>query len=414
MLKALRRRKLGFWRSLGRSNRWFPRKLIVTREGKFLIFITIGLGFAAINTGNNLLYLVLGLLLSIITISGVLSESSLRGVKVTRVYPDLLTVGEPTLLRVDVQNTNTWRASFNLELHEICDSGALASRPGYMLHLAPKERSAAFIVAVAQRRGPIETEGLEIATRYPFGFARKGRFLPDASRFLALPRVRRLDALPFGIVERGDAVNARRVGLGDEFHGLRDARAGDSTHDIHWKVSARRDRLIAKEREAEATRIVVVALLNLAPPGAKDPSALDLACETAASLCSALLGRTYAVGFEALGIAVAPSRGPGAVEALRKALGALRPADMDVPAEWPLPDPEWATARADAQSTRDAVARGRPLALRPALAEPGHDRILLRFAAHAHIAIEGSFHHIVDLDDEGHPRAATEPTSEAA
>ena len=32
MAKALRRR-LGFWRGIGRSNRLFPRKLEVTREG---------------------------------------------------------------------------------------------------------------------------------------------------------------------------------------------------------------------------------------------------------------------------------------------------------------------------------------------------------------------------------------------
>ena len=39
-----------------------PRRLRFTREGKYFIGITFGVGFAAVNTGNNLLYLVLGLL----------------------------------------------------------------------------------------------------------------------------------------------------------------------------------------------------------------------------------------------------------------------------------------------------------------------------------------------------------------
>jgi len=65
---------------LSRLRRWFrpPRRLKLTREGKYFIGITFGVGFAAINTGNNLLYLLLGMLLSMIVVSGVLSELSLR------------------------------------------------------------------------------------------------------------------------------------------------------------------------------------------------------------------------------------------------------------------------------------------------------------------------------------------------
>ena len=41
--------------------RWKPpRRLKLTREGKYFIGVTFGVGFAAINTGNNLLYLLLG------------------------------------------------------------------------------------------------------------------------------------------------------------------------------------------------------------------------------------------------------------------------------------------------------------------------------------------------------------------
>ena len=55
-----------------------PRKLKVMREGKYYLGITLGVGFAAINTGNNLLYLLLGMLLSLMLVSGVMSDLSLR------------------------------------------------------------------------------------------------------------------------------------------------------------------------------------------------------------------------------------------------------------------------------------------------------------------------------------------------
>ena len=68
-------------RAFGKSwRRWIrpPRRLSFTREGKYFVGITLGVGFAAINTGNNLLYLLLGMMLSLIIASGIMSEMSLR------------------------------------------------------------------------------------------------------------------------------------------------------------------------------------------------------------------------------------------------------------------------------------------------------------------------------------------------
>src|SRR5262245_59781725 len=58
------------------------RPLRFTRFGTFYILFSLAVGAAAINTGNNLLYLMLGLLLGFIIISGFLSDSCLWGVRV--------------------------------------------------------------------------------------------------------------------------------------------------------------------------------------------------------------------------------------------------------------------------------------------------------------------------------------------
>jgi len=47
--------------------------------GRWYTGLTIAIGLAATNTGNNLLFLVLGLLLASIVVSGILSEQSLKG-----------------------------------------------------------------------------------------------------------------------------------------------------------------------------------------------------------------------------------------------------------------------------------------------------------------------------------------------
>src|SRR3954451_22169961 len=64
-----------------------PRRLSFTREGRIIVILSVGVGFAAINTGNNLLYLLLGWLLSFIIASGILSELTLQRLTLPRPPP---------------------------------------------------------------------------------------------------------------------------------------------------------------------------------------------------------------------------------------------------------------------------------------------------------------------------------------
>src|SRR5438128_967468 len=95
-----------------------PRKIRVTREGKLFIGVTIGVGLAAINTGNNLLYLVLGLLLSLIILSGVLSEIALRGLEFRRRLPRRAFAGVPMLVEIEVRNTKRYAPSYSIEVED--------------------------------------------------------------------------------------------------------------------------------------------------------------------------------------------------------------------------------------------------------------------------------------------------------
>src|SRR3954467_3879925 len=104
-----------------RFRRWLrpPRRLQFTREGKYFVGITIGVGFAAINTGNNLLYLLLGMMLSLIIASGVLSELSLRDLEVTRQPPANLHARRPFLMGIGLKNHKRRLPSFSIEVEDL-------------------------------------------------------------------------------------------------------------------------------------------------------------------------------------------------------------------------------------------------------------------------------------------------------
>src|SRR6187551_3093155 len=94
---------MSFWSRLRRRFRP-PRRLSFTREGKIIVILSVGVGFAAINTGNNLLYLLLGWLLSFIIASGILSEQTLRALSVERRPPPRIFAGDPFLMEVVIKN----------------------------------------------------------------------------------------------------------------------------------------------------------------------------------------------------------------------------------------------------------------------------------------------------------------------
>ncbi len=336
-----RRRSLGLLRSLGRSNRLFPRKLVVTRDGKWIIAMALLLGVGAVNTGNNLLYLVLSLLISIIAISGVLSEANLRNLRVARYYGRELEVGVATMLRTEVHNDKT-RASFSIEVNELVEEG-LVRRPGYVLHLRPGEVGQAFTMVRPTRRGPILSEGMQVVTAYPFGFARKTRVLEDQQRWWALPPIWKTPLLASGATERGFVAEVNRKGAGSELMGLRDWRPGDARRDVHWKVSARRGRLITREWQAEANQAVIVEFVHLAPTDSDDPNELDPACARVAGICAALLDTQLAVGLCTDHELIEPQTNEQGEQLLRirRSLAGLSFADRPPPPTWPLEDDVW-------------------------------------------------------------------------
>ncbi|GMV39461.1 MAG: hypothetical protein AMXMBFR64_11770 [Myxococcales bacterium] len=321
----MRRKGLGFWARLGRSNRLFPRKLKLNTEGRFLVFITIAIGFAAVNTGNNLLYLILGMLLSLITVSGILSELTLRDVTVSRVVPSGVTAGRDALVPIKVHNGKRFFASLSIEVEEIFDDPGTTQLAAYVLHLRPGEEAIAHLRVRFTRRGEHTTAGLRVATRFPFSFFRKSRLVLDEDTWLVYPPVVDVPVPLLPPRQEGADQHRPKVGHGDELWGVRDYRPGDPARSIHWKLSARRGRLVSREFETPSVRTVMLAYPNaVSGEGEAAIEALEAGIVHVASVAAALLDRGYAVGLRTLDGGVSPSHDGQHRTALLSHLARLR------------------------------------------------------------------------------------------
>ena len=88
----------------------------VTRAGLIYILISVVIGIAAINTGNNLLYVVVSALLSAILVSGIASALVLRSLTLDVHLPEHVFAGRPMLARLLLRNASAWLASFSVRV----------------------------------------------------------------------------------------------------------------------------------------------------------------------------------------------------------------------------------------------------------------------------------------------------------
>ena len=236
-----------------------PRKLRITREGKYFLGITFGIGVAAINTANNLLYLLLGLLLSLIVISSIMSESTLRGLRVTRRLPRRAQVGRPHQVEIEVHNDKGRVPSYAIEVEDIRRAQP-ADKRCFFLKISPQSTQIAAYRRTPGKRGLSQHRGFRVATRYPFGLFEKSLEIDLEGEMLVYPAVDKVN-LPFEDVATklgGERMHAR--GQGDEIMGLRPMREGDDPRDIYWRKSTQPDQRVLRIRAAEAHSEVTLFL----------------------------------------------------------------------------------------------------------------------------------------------------------
>ncbi len=246
-----------------------PRRLKFTREGKFFVGITLGVGFAAINTANNLLYLLLGMLLALIVVSGVMSELSLRDLTVVRRLPLRAQVGRAHLVEIEVFNHKGRVPSYAIEVEDL-RAGQPADKRCFFLKISPKSAQVAAYRRTPTRRGRDVHVGFRIATRFPFGLFEKSREVPAEGELVIYPAV---DAVTLPGPTAGRSPGTESTigrGHGEEFIGLKLMRQGEDPRDIHWRKTAAMGQMVMRERARETRPDVTLSLEVIRPPGAGD------------------------------------------------------------------------------------------------------------------------------------------------
>jgi len=238
--------------------------------GVFLVIIIV-VGFAAWNTGNNLLFLVFSLLCSTLFVGWMAARTSLRDLTVSARFPDHIFAAEAAPVIVTLRNNKRVLPSISVLVEArgpINEDANTKKRRRHVKRLLAyfsyvPHRSAAEqrVEQLFPTRGHVLIDGFELSTRFPFGFFRRRRRLRARNVDIVVypkPEVisDELHLLPM----YAGRMPAMRRGAGHDLFSMRDYQPQDDLRHIDWKATARSRRLTVREFTSEDEKRITIVL----------------------------------------------------------------------------------------------------------------------------------------------------------
>ncbi|HYA23662.1 MAG TPA: DUF58 domain-containing protein [Terriglobales bacterium] len=344
----------------------------VTRVGIIYVVIVLLIGVAALNTGNNLLYIIVAAMLAAILASGVASAVVLHDLELDVHLPEHVFAGRATVGHIVVRNPRRWLPSFSVNAVSLKKQKSEkhwrwapatfnfpAGRPAAKQWLrlpdrrlqrvttakpAPNifEGSAFFPYLPAgaelkadvelrfDRRGTYSQQSFGLASRFPFAFLTKTRRVPLAREIVVYPSIEPADeffeVLP---IITGEFETFAR-GRGYDLYRIREYMPEDSARHVDWKATAKSGSLKVREFSHEDERKLRIVFDNPAN-GVLSEQAYEDAVALAASLSWHFADENTDISFVAQGYGggseiyhflaylalVQPQTGPSVVPDLR-------------------------------------------------------------------------------------------------
>lgn len=361
-------------------------RIVPTVSGVLLIGLSIGIGTAAYNSSNNILFITLSLLLACLVLSGVLSWLNLRRVAWRLRLPGPLRAGHDALIALELRNQKRFLPAYGLwfelaartieaqklqraestvtgrgldirEMLSKSDAAVLRGRLTLQSRLEPQGGSRLEWVCKPGLRGRLRVQLVSVGSLFPFGFLKKdiGTELHAEAVVWPAPVEYRRHAL---VSARRPAHGERvaRAGSGGDLHALRRYTVGDSHRLIHWKASARTQTLLVRQFAAESAEGYSLWLRTDAGVWTR-PEQFELLVSFCATLAEDLFrsGQLTSVAIDAE--APMPVRRVHDMEAFLDRLSVVRPVE-DVVGRRPSEDGEEQRGRKNVMTFIPEGARG--------------------------------------------------------
>lgn len=224
-----------------------------TKAGWLYIVLTILMGFSAINTNNNLVFITVSLMLAVMGISGFFGKSNLDGLVFSVFSRDEIYAGRKTELIVNIKNNKKIAFSALIKFNILDQSGKI-------LFLKPSDSLSVKLMFNFDERGVKRIEKITVSSVYPFNFFVRSKVYNVAVTLVIFPQI--IDIYSFNFLQSHKSLEISEkvsTGLGQEELSNIRKYFNDPLNKIFWKHFAKSEKLYTKEfaGETEITFYVV-------------------------------------------------------------------------------------------------------------------------------------------------------------
>jgi uncharacterized protein (DUF58 family) len=196
--------------------------------------LTLLLGFSAVNTGNNLLFLVVSGLLAFMCVTGLAGMSNIKGLVPAILPPDEIFAGTSAPFRLRVRNSKRHLPSFLIRVE--CQSGQ-----SQVFSVIDKQASRdGSVMLTFSQRGRVQVGRVTVSSSYPVGFfTRYWTFEIDTVLTVFPQPLAGVYPSSGDHAPRSGSGLLRDRGLDGELERIDPYTGAEPLRMIHWKLSAR-------------------------------------------------------------------------------------------------------------------------------------------------------------------------------
>ncbi len=229
----------------------FKSPIKILKPGYIYIVTVIFLGFAGINTGNNLIYLITSFLLGIMGISGFFGKRNIENLNISINLPNEIFANCETIIGIKIKNKKRFFPSFLIEVeseffHKI-------------FYIIPPKKEVTLVEKLKfKKRGIYNIEKVKIFSEFPFGFFKRFLFYNLNEKFIVFPQPLFFKFEIDDIFFNGEAKIKDLFGKGNsEFFAIKNYSPGDKLRDIYWKEYVKTENLRTKQYVSINETIVI-------------------------------------------------------------------------------------------------------------------------------------------------------------
>ncbi|MGE5894144.1 MAG: DUF58 domain-containing protein [bacterium] len=259
----------------------------LTREGKrFLVAVAL-IAFASLNTGNNLIYLIFSLMLSLLVVSFLAALLNLGWLHGTFQVKGPAYAASPFKVDVEMVNGGLLPAySVTLEL-----PGEISGRCYFPLLRRGMNRASFEGIAIGER-GRYMFKDFGLRTGFPFIFLKVRKPFPCTKELIVYPEILDVRSLASDLsTGRAEQEVMRRGEDGDVLF-FREYAYGDESRNIDWKVTAKSQKTMVREF---SDRDQLLATVILGSGRISEKQMFEKAVSLSASLCSEFIEQGFFV-----------------------------------------------------------------------------------------------------------------------